>query len=459
MKRTNLRLSTWLLVALFLTQPTMAQPTAEQQGDTLSVDLGQAVEIALAGSPSVQIAGKEVQKKVYARRETRANLLPNLSAGASFMHTLKKQKMNMDFGGGETITIEVGSDNQWSGGFNLALPVIAPALWKSMQLTKLDIELAAESARESRLTLVQGVKNAYYGLLMAQDSYEVIRASYANAELNAKIAEDKYAQGIVSEFDKLRADVQLKGLKPALIAAEKGVELATMNLKAMIGLEIDTPIRFVGKLSDFEGDMQIDIASLAADTSLAGNSTLAQLELQRRMLDKAWRIARAQNLPSMMLTGAYQWIALNNDFRIGHYGWFPYSTLGLTLQIPIYGGGTNRTKVMQGKIQLQQLELQQQDAVRKLTISVQNALNTIQRSLEEVDSNREGVKQAEKAYFISQKRYEIGSGNLLELNDSEVAMRNARLAYNQSIHDYLAARADLEATLGQEVTPEVTDVN
>ena len=93
----------------------------------------------------------------------------------------------MDFGG-ESNTIEVGSDNQWGAGVNLSLPLVAPALWKSMQLTEIDIQLASEAARASKITLINSVKNAYYALLMAQDSYYVLKASYDNAEFNAKIA-------------------------------------------------------------------------------------------------------------------------------------------------------------------------------------------------------------------------------------------------------------------------------
>ena len=72
----------------------------------------------------------------------------------------------------------------------------------------------------------------------------------------------------------------------------------------------------------------------------------------------------------------------------------------------------------------------------------------------EVSSNKESVLQAEKAYSISQIRYDIGSGTLLEMNSSETALTQARLQYSQSIYDYLSARATLEATLGKPISDE-----
>ena len=73
-----------------------------------------------------------------------------------------------------------------------------------------------------------------------------------------------------------------------------------------------------------------------------------------------------------------------------------------------------------------------------------------------MESNKESVAQAQKAFHISQKRYDVGSGTLLEMNSSETALTQARLQYAQSIYDYLAARTTLEATLGRTVEPVST---
>lgn len=444
MNTTPKRITAALAATLLLCGGTPVR--AQQAQDSIDIDLSAALEIALSESPAIRIAGKEIDRKEYALKATRSNLLPNLSLGASYNRTLQKQKMSI----GQQ-QIEVGTDNQWSAGVSLSLPLVAPALWKTLQLSELDIRLAAESARSSKITLISSVKNAYYTLLNAQDSHDVLKVSYANAAFNAKIATEKYKQGLVSEYDKLRADVQLRNQKPALVAAENAVRLANMQLKVLMGVSIDEPMRFTGSLSDFEPEMTQDMALLAADTSLAANTDLMQLDIQAEQLDMAQRITRSNYLPTLALSGNYQWSSLNNDFRIGNYQWFPYATVGLSLSIPIYEGSMKRHQLAQDKISIDQLELQRQDIVRQLELSIQNSLNSIEKSIEEVGSNRESIHEAERAYSISQKRYEVGSGNLLELNDSEVALTRARLAYNQSIYNYVAARADLEATLGKAI--------
>ena len=58
--------------------------------------------------------------------------------------------------------------------------------------------------------------------------------------------------------------------------------------------------------------------------------------------------------------------------------------------------------------------------------------------------------QAEKAVQIAGKRYEVGKGTVLELNSSQVSRTQAQLTYNQSIYDYLVAKADLDQVLGKQ---------
>ena len=67
--------------------------------------------------------------------------------------------------------------------------------------------------------------------------------------------------------------------------------------------------------------------------------------------------------------------------------------------------------------------------------------------IKKFDAAQKGVEQAERGYMISQKRY-TGAGTWLEMNDAELALTQARLNFNQSIYDYMVAKADLEKVLG-----------
>ena len=415
--------------------------------DTLIIDLDQALEIAMSENPTIRVADKEISLKKESRKEAFAGLFPEIGLSGSYSRALKKQTMVMDFGS-ESNTIQVGSDNTYSGGVTVSLPVYAPALYKSIKMTRTDVELALEKSRASKLDLVNQVTKAFYQLLLSQDSYEVLKRSYAQSEDNYNIVNAKYVQGTVSEYDKISAEVQMRSLKPSVVSAANGVNLAKLQLKVLLGVEPDLQLGVKGQLKDYEMEM-FRRELFSEPFSLNNNSDLKQLDLNERMLQQNLKLQRTNFLPTLGASFNYMYTSLNNDFKIAHYRWFPYSTFGLSLNIPIFKAG-DFTKTKQTKIQLSQLVDNRINVRRQLNMQVTSYMDNMSASTEQVLSNKVAVSQAEKGRLIAEKRYEVGKGTILELNNSEVALTQAELVYNQSIYDYLTAKADLDKVLGIE---------
>ena len=141
---------------------------------------------------------------------------------------------------------------------------------------------------------------------------------------------------------------------------------------------------------------------------------------------------------------------MNNDsWNIFDYHYSGSSSLVFNLSIPLYKA-SNFTKVKSARIQMRQLDWNRIDTERKLNMEIVSYRNNMAASSEQVVSNKENVMQAEKAVLIAGKRYDVGKGTVLELNSSQVSLTQAQLTYNQSIYDYLIAKADLDKVLGKE---------
>ena len=420
-----------------------------QAQDTLRITLQDAVRIALSDNPTIKVAGQEILLKKEARREAYAGLFPEASLVGSYSRAIKKQSFAMM---GEVI--EVGTDNTYSGGLSVSLPVFAPALYKSISLTSTDVNLAVEKSRASRLDMVNQVTKAFFQLLLAQDSYEVLLKSYKQSEDNYNVVKAKYEQGTVSEYDKISADVQMRSLKPTVVSARNGVNLANLQLKVLMGMESDVKVAVEGNLKDYEMSMFTRQAMPRPDNNLINNSTLKQLELNALQLKQTLKLQYTNFMPTLSASFQYMYTSMNDNFKFKEYDWRPYSTIGLNLSIPLFKG-SNFTQLKQTRIQMKQLEENRINTERQLTMQATGYLDNMAASTEQVVSNKEAVFQAEKGRTIAEKRYEVGKGTILELNSSEVALTEAQLTYNQSIYDYLVAKADLDLVLGiDEVTEQ-----
>ena len=417
--------------------------------DSVHVNLQQAIEIALNDNPTIKIANRNIESKKYSKDEQIAALFPTVSGSGSYQRTVKKQKMTMEMGG-NPMTIEVGTSNNYSAGLSLSLPLVAAPTWYNLKLSQLDVEAAMESARSSRISLVNEVKKAYYGMLLAKDSYQVLLVNYENVEYTAQNINAKYEQGLASDFDKLRADVQVKNQKPQLTAAENTVQLATMMLKVLIGVDVNEPIIFDGQLSDFENEMLSYQVPEAQNISLSNNSDLQQLDLSKNSLDMSVKLIKASACPTLVFSGSAQYMTMSNDFKFADYNWFPYAVVGLSLNVPITSWIGTSYKIKETRLAIENLDEQRKYVENNLRVSVNNNLSNIRNALEDVTSNKETMMQAQRAYDIVQKQFEVGMATWLDLNSAELALTQSQLLYHQSIYNFLTAKTELEALMGQE---------
>lgn len=327
--------------------------------------------------------------------------------------------------------------------------MFAPAVYRTMSMTKTDIELAVEKSRASKLDLVNQVSKAYYQLMLAQDSYDVLLGSYKLAEDNFNIVNAKYEQGAVSEYDKISAEVQMRSIKPNVISAANGVTLAKLQLKVLMGITADVELKTEDSLTNYETAV---FANQLKDeeVGLENNTTMKQLDLNMKMLEKSLKVAKSSFIPTLSMSFSYNYQSLYNpNINFFEYNWSNSSSLMFNLSIPLYKA-SNFTKVKSARIQMRQLDWNRIDTERKLNMEIVSYRNNMAASSEQVVSNKENVMQAEKAVLIAGKRYDVGKGTVLELNSSQVSLTQAQLTYNQSIYDYLIAKADLDKVLGKE---------
>lgn len=453
--------------------------------DSLVIDLKTALEIALSENPTVKVADMEIEKKQYAKKVAYGSLMPQVNLIGLYQRAIERQTVYFDegfgFGGGDidptqytpeelqvmqvlgkmmgggggkdssSEGIQMGRFNVWSAGMNVSLPLVVPSLWKNIQMSEVDIHIAMEQARGSRINLVNQVKKAFYSLLLAQDSYRVFKKTYETDSINLVNIRNRYDQGVVAEYDVITADVRLKSLIPNILQSENMMKIADLQLKMLMGIDSEVPIKIEGSLDQYRSTL-FD-AVIPMDTSLVNNSDIKQFDLQAKQLQNVHELQKLQYAPSLVSSFNWTYMSQNNDFRFRDYRWDPYSMLGFTLQIPIFSGGKRYYNVKQSQMQLWQLDEQRKEVERGLKLTIKNNYNLINKNIEQVVATELSVAQARKGQEITLKRYETGMGTIVEVNAAALAVVSAELQYRNAIYDYLAAKADLEKVLGYDIEP------
>lgn len=442
---------------------------------TLSLSLEKAIEIALDQSPTIKIAEQEIQRVDYSKKSAWYNLLPSVDASGSYQHYVKPGTMAL-----AGTLIEMPTKFNATGSLNASLPLFAPALWQSLKMTTLDMQLAVEKAQASKIDLRNSVTKAYYGVLLAQDSYATLKSGLTIAEEVYTQSKQLFEQGVNSEFDVISAEVQVKNLHPNIIATENAIEQTKLMLKVLMGLESTQDIDVTGNLVDYENG--VNSANALRDLSLAGNSDLKQLDIQQQQLRKSLAIQRTQRMPTLGAFANYTYGgtgtnestslfsmdlsevlngALSNvpgftplppsapQVQPARTDWFSQGLIaGLQLNIPISGILTNISKEKQTKVQIKQLEMQRDLVEDQLSVQARTAVNDMQAAVQQVEAAKSSETLAQKGYNIARKRFEAGVGIMLEVQNAQQQLLNSQLNINQAIANYLNAQADLEKVLG-----------
>lgn len=422
-----------------------------QESKVLNLDMETALRIAHDNNPTIKIAELEIQRIDYSRKETIGSLLPNLNAGGQYTDNVLKQVMFMPESfaalmGGQRY-MEIGYKNSYVGSISTQLPIINFSLWQMIKNKQNDIDMIIEKSRSSKIEMTKQVKDAYYAVLLSKSALDVLNQSHENAMETLKSIENSYIQGVVSEYDFIRAQVNVNNLNPALINAKNGLELARMNLVMILSIPADQEIKITQELESFNDKVNM-LKDIDKNEALAQNSDLKILDYNIIGLRNQLKLINTQYYPTLTAMGSYMYQTQAEDFKFNNYTSIGSASVGLQLSVPIFNGFTKLYQAKQVKLAIKGLEIQRGYAEEGINLQVKSALNTMKAAREQLIVNKDAINQANRGYDIAKVRYQVGSGTILELNDSELSLTQSKLNYQQSLYDFLSAQANLEKVMG-----------
>ena len=447
------------LLSLGLTQ---AQQSETANGGTLALSLDEAIELALTDNPTVKVANLEIERYDYVRKQVVSTLYPQVDASAQYSLALRRQEMaqGLSFGGKNTFNV-AGS---------VSLPLFVPAVYRQMKMTRTQMESAVESARATRIDLVAAVRAAYYNVLLAEQSLEVLNEAVVTTQRVVDNTRDLYENGLAAEYDYLTAQVQLSNLKPQVLQAQSAIEVTKLQLKMYLSIPEEVDVEVRGSLDDFRTQV---LLGEDYTTDVSENTTLRSLDIQRDLLEHQEKLIQTSRMPTIAAFGQISYIGQERSDLGGLLGgamggastaeqskfWWQYPiNVGAQISIPLFAGFKKTNQLREVRNQMKQLDIQRQYAEDGIRLQVEQSINTLITARETMLSNELTVEQATKAYDITLTRYNAGAGTILELNASQLSLTQAQLSYSQSIYDYLNAYAQYEKALGVETYVDTDSV-
>ncbi len=425
--------------------PVRAQDTPAGAGRSLTLEA--ALEIAFEQNPNIRAAREQLNFADGAVLGAMGRMLPTLSFSGLWNFAEKVQEIRNPFPApGMPSTLKIDFTLDYQGGIDLSLPVFS---WGAVQAGYQDARTGRDQALNSLETTQRDVQmqvtQAFYGILLAEQGLQVARDALAQAERQEEIAARRLEHGAASEFDHLRARVQVANLKPAVARAEAMFDQARIGLNLLLGLEPDEPITLRGELryTPFAMDLeQMKLLAHANRTELHN----ARLSLQRS--DLGIRMARASRLPALMMTGSWSFRAQN--LMLSEQYNDSYATY-MVVAVPVFDAFQAKSRVRMAEAGQQQAQIMVNSMTRAVEAECESAYHDLKAAEEGYLAQADNVRVAERALQIAEVSFENEIMTSVELMDSQLALTMARQNYYQSLYDYLVALARIEKAIGQSI--------
>jgi len=424
-----------------------------QQREKIVLDLNRAIDLALNKNSEIKVAQMEVNKSKEKLREALSGLYPKLDLSAQYQRYIKKPVIFLPPGtpfspGNKPGILEIGSDNSYNGSASLSVPLFAWSLYESIGVASNSLDLSTESYRNTKVQIIGNVKKSFLAVLLSREMKNLMELSLKNAEDNFENIKRLNKAGTLSDYDVLRAEVQVENLKPTVLQMENNYKLSLEALKVAIGLDASEDIEVVGEL-DFEEPYQLPSEDEIISELLKTNPQLSILEQQVKLYEKMVSLEKSSYLPTLAGFGSYQYQTQANDFNFSEYRWVKTFIVGFQIQLPVFNGFKTQSRVSQAEISLSQAKEQKRNLTEAIKTQALSILYRIQQALKRIEGQSKTVKQAEEGYNIARRRLENGLATQLEVNDAELALRQARINRLQAIYDLKVAEAELNTVLGK----------
>ena len=436
-----------------------------------------AVQLALRNNPDVRTSKLEMDKAGGRVLEAWGNAMPSVDISSQYVHLIDKpvsyfpdyliyplykimdSTARFPKATGQLILLPGSMSPAFTAGASLNVRQILfnGAVFVGVGAATIYSHLAANLYETKQVETVTKVKKVYYGALLAREVFGLMRSSLKNAEDNLRNVQLMRRQGIVSEYDELRATVGVENIRPMVIQSENGYELALDALRNTIGMANREDIALVDSLT-FQ---IVDEAILgeAENLVLQTNPGLSAVERQIELNGAVVNAERSNYLPTILAFGSYQYQAIKNEFNFSTNDFYKNSQVGLSLSINLFQGLQTYARVEQAQLEQQKSEEQRTALERNLKTGVHSVRSNLQQSRKRLEAQDKTIEMAERGYRIVTTRFLSSAATQLEVNDAELALTQAKVNRIQAVYDYLVAAADLDQLIGRLPSYALNTVN
>jgi outer membrane protein TolC len=425
----------------------------------------EAVSLAIQNNLALESARVTSGVKKRASDYSWNQFIPNVTMGASLILDNEKNTVSALAGfppgvpvpGVGTMyenVIQVSRDlSQWHIGASIQMSLsISAAMFENMKRLRLDYEGGLLSYEKAKAQIERDVRKSYYNMLLMQENIALFQENFDAAGRRVEMARANYNAGLAPELTLLQAQVNMENMKPSIDRVESQLKLVMAQFAMNLGLPYDTQFELIPVEAETDF-ISIDMADLISKAA-SGRPDIQELKQTIQIAQSARKALVYGLTPALSLSwniapvfGGDPWKDSWADSDLWQNTGSFTIALGFKLHSLFpFSVDSQGIKDMDAQIRIASIGLAQ--AIRGTEIEIYNTVLSLEQIRTTTEAQVQTVNLAERTYRLTEQAYRAGLQDLLEMQNAELSLRQARTQMLEQQFNYLNGLIDLEYSIG-----------
>lgn len=420
----------------------LAQKATTDSGVYLSGPLLLWEAVALAQGYNRPLQQEEIGREVARGRiqASYSEALPALDLTGGYAR--RDEELGAPTAAGETVTTR--PRDQYSAGLKLTQPLFNGRIGAALRAARLYGEWTEASIRAATESVQRETIRAYYQAVLSGHLLEVNQTALETAERQLANARARRRQGMASNYDELRAQVEVSNFRAQVLQARNDKDVAYTVLYRLMGASPESAAELVDEIPLVPEAIGF---AAAARTALERRADLAVAEYAVRMQRESVAAAQGRYWPEVSGYLSQAW-ANPDPHESAREEWGDEWQAGVQLSLPLFDGLDRRGALVQERAKLRQLEIALRDAEERALSEIRQAVLSLKTAEEFAHSQSQNLETAEEALRLVEAGLKEGQNTPVEVMDARQALTRASANYYQSIFSHAMARVALQQAMG-----------
>lgn len=301
-------------------------------------------------------------------------------------------------------------------------------------------DLQQEIARLQTATDQADIKLAmlqqYLSLFSLYKQHIVLRRNIEESERRLKDIRRMKDEGIITNNDVLRSEMQLTDDRLAVTETENDIRIVSQQLDILLGL--DEHLLLLPDTALLSRECNTGLYADYIEQAEQTDPSMLLLRKQTELAENSIRLTRAEQLPQVSLTASNTLARPVSRTLADMYNnsW----NIGLSFSYPLSALYRNKHKLKEAQQNVLLMRNAEQQKAQSIRMTIQKALLKHREATERVEALKLSVRQAEENYRIMRNRYMNQLAILTDLLDADNLRLNAELqlttARTQVVYTY-----------------------